>query len=144
MEAKGCAKPMEWKDARRRFYWAVRAKIAWSSAMAKIKDATPDSTPEYRAGLLESLTEVDSTTDRRVVAEKLESLNLTATAAELKADHLMRNMLALAHEDRKATISGLVRLVDNLADEEKAALLTALQSSKSSPGPPSYPSAVSA
>ena len=58
-----------------------------------------------------------------------QALNLTATIAELKADHLMRRMLALAHEDRKATIGGLIRLVDNLSDDEKATLSAALQNS---------------
>ncbi|KAI0684026.1 acetyl-CoA carboxylase [Cytidiella melzeri] len=141
MEAKGCAKPMVWKDARRRFYWALRAKVAWSAAMAQLDEASPDSTVEYRAGLLETLAEVNAATDRRVAAERLESLDLTATAAQLKADHLMRRMLALAHEDRKATIGGLMRLVDNLEDDERAALISALQNSTRLPGPPSYSTA---
>ena len=134
MEAKGCAKPMVWKNARRSFYWAVRAKVAQSAALRKLEEASPDSTAEYRTRLLESLTEVDASTDRQVAADKLESLDLSATVAQLKADHLMRRMLALAHEDRKATIGGLVRLVDNLDDDEKAALISALQNSNRSPG----------
>lgn len=125
---------MEWKDARRRFYWAVRAKVAWSSAIAQLEVASPESTYEYRERLLQSLTSIDSTTERRVVAETLEALDLKPTVAQLKADHLMRSMIALAHEDRKATVSGLVRLVDNLADDEKAVLLAALQNSSRSPG----------
>ena len=125
---------MVWKDARRRFYWAVRAKVAWSSALAQLADASPDSTIEHREGLLQNLSEVDATTDRQVAAEKLEALDLTATIAQLKAEYLLRRMLALAQEDRKATIGGLVRLVDNLEDDEKAALISALQNSARSPG----------
>lgn len=134
MEAKGCARPMVWKDSRRRFYWAVRAKIAWSSAMAQLAEASPEATVEYRTRLLTSLTEVDTLTDRRIAAEKLEALDLNPVAAQLKADHLMRQMVQLAHEDRKATINGLVRLVDNLSDDEKATLVSALQGSGRSPG----------
>lgn len=134
MEAKGCARPMVWKDARRRFYWAVRSKVAWSYAMAQLAEASPDSSVEYRTNLLQTLAEIDDETDRREATEKLERLNLTATIAELKADHLMRRMLALAHEDRKATIGGLIRLVDNLSDDEKATLSAALQNSSRSPG----------
>jgi acetyl-CoA carboxylase / biotin carboxylase 1 len=134
MEAKGCAKPMVWKDARRRFYWAVRAKVAWSTSLAQLGNASPESSIEYRAGLLESLSEVNASTDRQLAAEKLESLDLTATIAQLKADHLMRRMLELAQEDRKATIGGLVRLVDNLDDDEKSTLISALQNSTRSPG----------
>ncbi|THG95758.1 hypothetical protein EW026_g5952 [Hermanssonia centrifuga] len=132
--SKGCARPMVWKDARRRFYWSLRAKVAWSSAMEQLAEASPGSTAEYRSRLLESLAEVDASTDRRVAAEKLEALDLCATAAQLKADHLMRRMLALAQEDRKATMNGLIRLVDNLSDDEKSALAGALASSSRSPG----------
>ena len=134
MEAKGCAKAMVWKDARRRFYWAVRSKVAWSSAIAKLTEASPESTYEYRSRLLQTLSEVDMSGDRRVAAEKLESLDLTATVAQLKADHLVRRLLAISHEDRKATINGLVRLVDNLSDDEKTTLVSALQGSGRSPG----------
>ena len=134
MEAKGCAKPMVWKDARRRFYWALRAKVAWSSSMAQLEEASPGSTLDYRVKLLQSLTEVDTTTDRRVAAEKYEALDLAPTLAQLRADHLTRQLLELSHEDRKATIGGLIRLVDNLSDEEKATLATALQASNRSPG----------
>ncbi|KAI0796098.1 acetyl CoA carboxylase [Abortiporus biennis] len=138
MEAKGCAKSMVWKDARRRFYWAVRAKVARSTALAQLAEASPESTAEYRERLLDTLTSIDEATERRVAAEAYESLDLRPTLSQLKADHLMRRMLTLAHEDRKATLAGLVRLVDNLAEEEKSALLTALQNSSRSPGPPSY------
>ncbi|CAL1715333.1 unnamed protein product [Somion occarium] len=141
MEAKGCAKATVWKDARRRFYWALRAKIAKSVAMNQLAEASPDSTVEYREHLLESLTSVDATTDRRIAAETLEALDLRPTLAQLKADHLMRRMVALSHEDRKATVNGLVRLVDNLSEDEKATLLNALQNSSRSPGPPSYTTA---
>ncbi len=134
MEAKACAKSMVWKDARRRFYWAVRAKIAWSSAIASIATASPDSTAEYRTQLLQTLAEVDASTDRREAAAKLEALELTGTLAQLKADHIMRSMLALSKEDRKATVNGLARLVDNLNDDEKATLVAALQGR--SPGTP--------
>lgn len=138
MEAKGCASPMVWKDARRRFYWSVRAKVAWSSAMAQLAEASPDSSIEYRTQLLQRLIGLEDVTDRRTTAEALEALDLTATVAQLRADHLMRRVLTLAHEDRKATLDGLVRLVDNLADDEKATLISALQNSGRSPGPPSY------
>ena len=131
MEAKGCAKPMTWKDARRRFYWAVRAKVARSAAMAKLTQASPESDYEYRAHLLESIAGIENVVEPRPVAEAIEKLDLTNTLAQLKADHLARRMLALANEDRKATIDGLVRLIDNLGDEDKVALISALQHSRS-------------
>ena len=134
MEAKGCAKPMVWKDARRRFYWALRAKIAMFAALDEIEEASPESTLEYRTRLLQTLSSIDDTTDRRIAAETYETIDLAPTLAQLRADYLVRRMLALSHEDRKATIGGLVRLVDNLSDDEKSTLASALQSSGRSPG----------
>lgn len=142
MEAKGCAKSMVWKDARRRFYWAVRAKVARSSAMAQLAEASPDSSFEYRTRLLEDLAEIESTSEPRETAQALEDLDLTNTLAQLKADHLTHQMLALAQEDRKATVDGLVRLIDHLADDEKLALISALQNSTRSSGESSHLSSV--
>ncbi len=138
MEAKGCAKAMTWKDARRRFYWAVRSKVARSAAMAELEEASPESTYEYRAQLLESIGGIGKESEPRAIAEALEKVDLTNTLTQLKADYLARQMLELASEDKKATVDGLVRVLDNLGDEEKLALIHALQNSNRSPG--EYPS----
>lgn len=134
MEAKGCAKALTWKNARRHFYWALRARIARSNALKAFTEASPDSDYEYRTDLLENLVPVQELGDNRALALALEAFDIKPTVAKLKSDYLMRRMLEMADEDRKATISGLVRFVDNLTDDEKAALKTALQSSGRSPG----------
>lgn len=134
MEAKGCAKPAVWKDARRHFYWTVRARVARSSALALLEEASPESTPEYRQRLLNSLSFVDKTTDSRAAAEALEKLDLTATVTQLKSDFLMRRLLDMAQLDRKAMMASLVRLSDNLSDDDKATLISALQNTGRSPG----------
>ncbi|KAF8647743.1 hypothetical protein AX16_006578 [Volvariella volvacea WC 439] len=138
MEAKGCAKPAVWKDARRFFYWAVRARVAKSSILRDLAEASPQSTHEYRVNLLESLTGIDATTPYREVAEALEKLDLSQTLLQLKSDHLMRSMVDLVKEDRKVALDGLVRLADNLSDDERSALVSLLQNSSRSPAPPSY------
>ncbi|KAJ7449654.1 acetyl-CoA carboxylase [Mycena latifolia] len=138
MEAKGCAKPTVWKDARRHFYWAVRSRVARSAALADIAEASPGTTPEYRSRLLNSIASIDSSTTPRLVAEKLEKLDLSQTIVQLRTEHLMRNLLDLTREDRKAAMDGLLRFADNLSDEERAALMTVLQSAARSPAPPSY------
>ncbi|RDB23409.1 Acetyl-CoA carboxylase [Hypsizygus marmoreus] len=137
MEAKGCAKPAVWKNARRHFYWAVRARVARSAALAEIADASPGASLDYRVRLLNSLAGIDSTTDYREVVEAVEKLDLSQTVAQLKADHLMRRLIELTKEDRKATLDGLIRLADHLSDEDRAALINVLQSTAQS-GPPSY------
>jgi acetyl-CoA carboxylase / biotin carboxylase 1 len=137
MEAKGCAKPATWKTARRHFYWAVRARVAQSTALAALAESAPDTTQEYRLKLLNNLASLEPSSSLQEIAEKLEDLDLSQTMVKLKADHLARNLIELAKEDRKATMDGLIRLVDNLSDEDRASLLSALQSAGSG-GPPSY------
>jgi acetyl-CoA carboxylase/biotin carboxylase 1 len=134
MEAKGCAKPAVWKNARRSFYWAVRARIAQSSALAKLAEAKPDATFEFRSKLLNSLSSLGSTTDHRMIAKTLEQLDMTKIVAKLKADSLARSLLNVVNEDRKAAMDGLMCLVENLNGEERARLQAALQNVTHTPG----------
>ena len=127
MEAKGCAKPAVWKDARRHFYWAVRARVARSTALAELAEASPGTTFKYRLRLLTTLAFIEPTTDIRAVAEKLEQLDLSQTVTQLKTDYLTRRLIESTLEDRKAMMGGLVRLVDHLSEEDRAALITVLQ-----------------
>jgi len=134
MEAKGCAKPAVWKNARRHFYWAVRARVARSFALARIAEATPDSSFEYRTRLLNTLAAIDATSEYRQVAESIEKLDLSQTVVQLKADHLLRQLIQLTKDDRKAALDGFARLADNFSEEDRTALLTVLKSSARSPG----------
>ncbi|KAI0272407.1 acetyl CoA carboxylase [Gloeopeniophorella convolvens] len=113
MEAKGCAKPAVWKEARRFFYWATRARLARSNALAQLADAGPSQSASARI------------------------LDLSSAVAQLKSEHLAQQLLG----DRKSLIDGFVRLVDGLTVDEKTAVLAALQSTNASPGPPSYSTA---
>ncbi|KAI4523307.1 hypothetical protein K525DRAFT_254691 [Schizophyllum commune Loenen D] len=138
MEAKGCAKPTQWKNARRHFYWATRARVARSAALAQLAEASPGSSFEYRSGLLDTLAGIDATTPHRTAAEKLEALDISGTLVKLQADHLMRRLVQLTREDRKASLDSMMRLADNLSDDERQSLIDALQGAGRSPGPPSY------
>lgn len=133
MEAKGCAKACEWKDARRRFYWALRARIARSRALAQITEANPESTPAYRSQLLTQLAPVDGS-NMREAAETLEGLDLTQKLKQLRGDHVMHTIRQSLHADREATLEGLRGLLDELSDEEKANIVAAVQGSTRSPG----------
>lgn len=130
MEAKGCAKPVTWRNARRHFYWALRARLARSAALAQIQTASPDSTPDYRSRLLNSLlTDVESM-ENREVAIAIEGLNLVATLDQLYKDSITKGMLAVAQKDRKAALEGILRLADVLSDDEKATLIANLQATR--------------
>ncbi|KAG9309487.1 ClpP/crotonase-like domain-containing protein [Chiua virens] len=138
MEAKGCAKPAVWKETRRFFYWALRARLARSEALAQLADSNPEATPELLEKLLDSLVSaaVDRS-DNRALANALVELDLMSTLVRLRTDCLLQRFLEVAQQDRKASIDGLVRLVDTLSYDERQALHSALQNTRS-PGPPSY------
>jgi acetyl-CoA carboxylase/biotin carboxylase 1 len=97
-----------------------------------IAEASPGTTLEYRSRLLDSIASVDSETEARVAAERLEQLDLSKTVTQLKIDYLMRSLLDVTQLDRKTAIDGLLRLVDSLSEEEKSSFKTALQAGQSS------------
>ncbi|KAG8215027.1 acetyl-CoA carboxylase [Butyriboletus roseoflavus] len=84
MEAKGCAKPAIWKEARRFFYWALRARVARSEALAQLADSNPEATPELLEKLLDSLVSTVDRSDNRALANALEELDLTSTLVRLR------------------------------------------------------------
>jgi acetyl-CoA carboxylase/biotin carboxylase 1 len=131
MEAKGCAKPVVWKNSRRHFYWATRARIAQSSALAHLVRAAPDTSLDHRSRLLYSLAGIEPTADYRRAAEVLEKLDISQTLAQLKADRLLRQFKQLTKDDRNAALDGFTRLVEDFSKEERAALLTVLNPSES-------------
>lgn len=127
MEAKGCAKRMEWTNARRYFYWAVRGRVARSSALAKLAEADPSLTYDQRREILEDLLSLDSGASPQVVAEAYEAVDLKQTISKLKGEHLLSRLLVLAEEDRQVAVDGLARLISELGEDTKSALLSALR-----------------
>ncbi|KAI0032669.1 acetyl CoA carboxylase [Vararia minispora EC-137] len=138
MEAKGCARPMTWKNARRHFYWATRARLAETAALAQLAEASPDTSNDYRKRLLATLARLDEKAENRVIAETLETLDLKGTVLQLRNDHLVRQLLESREDDRKAVLDAIVRITDSLSAEEKALVLAGLQGANRSPAPPSY------
>ncbi|KAI0286000.1 acetyl CoA carboxylase [Russula aff. rugulosa BPL654] len=131
MEAKGCAKPVVWKESRRYFYWATRARLARSNALAQLAVAGPNQSREYRERLLYELSGVNGESDHRITAERLDNLDLSSIIALLKGENVVQQLLG----DRKSLIDGFVRLVDYLSEDEKVTMLAALKNTNASPGP---------
>lgn len=126
MEAKGCAKACVWKDARRRFYWLLRARLAEARLLNQLEKANPESTPQYRAQLLTHLLPLTGA-DTRETAEKLETLDISAAVSQFRSDYVLQTIRKASQVDRKSAIGGILRLVDELTDEEKAGLITSIQ-----------------
>ncbi|KAG8874436.1 acetyl-coenzyme-A carboxylase [Serendipita sp. 405] len=127
MEAKGCAKPVQWKNARRHFHWAVRAQLAISAAVAKLLAASPQmTTEEAKQRVFAQIPQV-SQQDDRALTEAVEGLDLSDVIAQVTSSHLTQQLMALVHSHRKVGFAGLVGVVNALTDEEKAAFAVALQ-----------------
>ncbi|KAF8500519.1 acetyl CoA carboxylase [Gautieria morchelliformis] len=130
MNAKGCAKPVVWKNSRRHFYWALRARLARSTALAQIQSASPESTLDYRSRLLDSLLVDVESSDNSDIAVAIEGLALEPTLDQLHKDSITKAMLAFAQKDRKAALDGILRVADALSDDEKATLIANLQATR--------------
>ena len=126
MEAKGCAKPIQWKNARRHFHWAVRAQLAISAAVSKLTAASQMTFEEAKRRVFDQIPQV-SHTDDRSIAEALEALDLSDLVAQLMSAHVTGQLMSLVQSHRKAGLAGLVGVVNALTEEEKAALAVALQ-----------------
>ncbi|KDQ18913.1 hypothetical protein BOTBODRAFT_28387 [Botryobasidium botryosum FD-172 SS1] len=138
MEAKGCATALVWKDARRHFYWALRARLARSSALAQIAAANPDTTPQYRTELLAGALSTVDLSNHRAAAKAYEEVNLEPTLAQLNGEYVVSRMLDLLKSNRAMGIEGIARAAaQELSEEEKASLIALLQD-RSTAGPPSY------
>jgi acetyl-CoA carboxylase / biotin carboxylase 1 len=137
MEAKGCAKPTVWKDARRFFYWALRSKLVRSGYIKQILAISPTTSRAEANNLLFSL--IPPTTnlkDDRAVAEAFEALDLEPTLTELQSDEITRQVTELiTSPNRKAALAGLVDAARSLTEEEKTILQAALLSSSPSHSP---------
>jgi acetyl-CoA carboxylase/biotin carboxylase 1 len=93
--------------------------------LEQIEDGNSEIGSEERTALLDSLIP-DS--DNRAL-DVFEQLDITPTLSKLKADHLLSHFAEVAGEDRKASLDGLVRIIDSLSDGEKMTLQSAIQNS---------------
>ncbi|KAG8851514.1 acetyl-coenzyme-A carboxylase [Tulasnella sp. 330] len=135
MEAKGCAKRAQWKNARRSFYWKLRARVARSSALARIHEAAPSLTADERASIVDSLLAGVDLDDGKAVAEATEAADLTSTVSKLKATEVARQMVELVLSDRQAAMEGFAKSMESLSEAEKQRLVKIIQASaERSPG----------
>ena len=129
MEAKGCAKATTWSNARRHFYWSLRARLARDHAFSEMEKANPTLSYESMVALLNNL--LPAGAEVKTIAEQLEKLDLDSTLAQLRSQYVAQQISDLANQDRKSVLSGVASLLGNLTEDEKATMLLALQSTKS-------------
>jgi len=109
--------------------------VARSVTLSQLDEATPDSMHEYCSHLLNNfnLAAIKPKTDYCQVTEALENFDLTQTTTQLRADHLLRQMIHLTKDDHKVAMEGFLSLDDNFSDKERA-VLSVLKSDARSPG----------
>jgi len=119
---------MEWTNARRYFYWAVRGRVARSSSLGKLAEADPSLTPDQQRQILEDSLSLDPGASPQALAKAYEAVDLKQAISKLKSEHLLGKLLALAEEDKQATVDGLTKLISSLGEDTKSALLSSLRS----------------
>jgi len=141
MEAKGCAKPAVWREARRFFYWALRRKIAQLKHLKAIQEASPAVSRSDAKDLLFSLLPATlDPKDNLAFTEALESLDIEPTLSKVREAEITRQVASFMRSpNRKAAFNGILSAAQSLTDDERALLRTALTSSVDhSTRPPSY------
>ncbi len=124
MEAKGCARPADWPEARRYFYWRLRRRLNEKHMLAKLASANPTLTSIERKEMLEELVQADPKSDA-AVAQWIEAHAdvVTTFAAELKTHFVAEKIMEYAETDREGTLAGFQRIMESLSEEERQALV---------------------
>jgi len=106
MEAKGCAKPAVWKEARCFFYWALRQKNSQLKHIKAIQESSPAVSSTDAKGLLFSLlpATLDSK-DNLAFTEALERPDIEPTLSEIQEAEITCQVTSfLRSQNRKATL----------------------------------------
>lgn len=137
MEAKGCAKPAVWKEARRFFYWALRYKVVKASHTKALQEASPSLAKDAAQDLLFSLLPpTTNVKDNRAMTEALEALNLETTLNELREAEITRQVVSFMRSpNRKAALNGIVNAAQSLTNDERALLRSLLTPSTAEHSP---------
>lgn len=124
MEAKGCARAAEWREARRYFYWRLRRRINEAHMLNKLATSHPVLTAAERVDVLSQLVEADPESDQ-AVATWIESHanSVTAYAAQLKAQYISDKIMEFAETDKEGTLAGFARIMETLSEEDRKSLV---------------------
>ncbi|KAI9318493.1 acetyl-CoA carboxylase [Dichotomocladium elegans] len=131
MEAKGVIrKPLEWRSARKYFYWRVRRRLAEEYTFRSIAQATNNRlSREQQVGLVKQWFAADSQAnweeDNAEVAEWFEkrSALIDQRISKLKSEATAEQVLLLGTADQDAVIEGFSKLMENMTpDARKEAL----------------------
>ncbi|KAJ1334968.1 acetyl-CoA carboxylase [Microdochium nivale] len=133
MKAKGTIRDIiEWKNARRFFYWRLRRRLNEEYILKKMASAvksTPKSSPEDRADHLRHLaawTGISdfATNDRDVVSWYEENAKLIAGKVEsVKANSVANQMATLMRGDKTSALKGLKEMLHMMPVDEREEIL---------------------
>jgi len=138
MHAKGCAEPVVWTEARRFFYWRLRAKLLLSALVDKLLEADPNLTEEECQQVLQSALPNVNFGDTRQTVEGLEHFDSTNMVNKVKEMTVARRIRELASTSPSGALTGVLSLLHNLSPTERQRVLAELQAPSDNTSPPSY------
>ncbi|EJU03511.1 acetyl CoA carboxylase [Dacryopinax primogenitus] len=141
MQAKDCAEPLEWKNARRFFYWRLRARLALAEAYEQFQAVDSEMTEQSCEAMLLTAHPDLNFSDNRQLAEALAKVDLAQTVEKVQQLAVARQIKVLSATNPTGAFSGLIAVLHTMTGEMRASLLAELQSGES--GPPSYSSPAS-
>jgi len=132
MKAKGVIrKPLEWKNARRYFYWRVRRRLGEEYAFRSILSANPKLTRESMQSLLRQwyTADIERETnweeDDECVSNWFDSQveSIQERISRIKSTATRDQILSLGSSDQQAVVDGFAKLLENMnADTRKEVL----------------------
>ena len=142
MEAKGTIRmPLQWKNARRFFFWRLRRRVNEELLLKKMDNGTSTSPPKQANSRARNFMELrswmiphipDFETNDRAVAEWFERNQpmLKTKLDAFKANAAGQEMTQLLRRDKAAAYRGMKNMLDTMPAEEKERLVDFLIRSK--------------
>lgn len=120
---------LEWRNARRYFFWRIRRRLDEEYVLNRIGEAVPHSTRLERVARLKSwYTPHVDLEDDKVVAEWLEANQdkVSQQVANLRKDLAVQNVLSLLRSDKDAAVRTVTEALKSLSPADREAVLKSL------------------
>lgn len=130
MLAKGTIKQiLEWKEARRYFFWRIRRRLDEEYLLKRVEDALPNSNRLERVARLKSwCTSHVDLEDDKAVAEWLEANQdkIFEKVSHLRKDMSVQTMLTLLRQNKDAAVKTVTEALKSLSSAEREAVMKSL------------------
>jgi len=135
MKAKGVIrKALEWKDARRYFYWRLRRRLGEEYVFRSILSANAKLTRDTMLSLLKQWFQADVEqehnweNDDQAVSNWFDShaTSIQDRISRIKSSATSEQILSLASNDQQAVVDGFAKLLENMSADARKEVLRRL------------------